>query len=131
MKLFCVSLSSLKRNGNDDTQGLSGRVAIAGFDRRMSSVWKNTSACEPFGTGSLVALSGQAQGTPRHPQATTAAHRPFRLPTLKQLLLLRSLLCQHRDYLLHDILAPHLLHPGLVRTHLNIDGNRCRSGLRS
>ena len=35
-------------------------------------------------------------------------------PSLKQLRLLRSLLREHRDYLLHDILASHLLHPGLV-----------------
>ena len=61
---------------------------------------------------------------------TTSGHRTFSLKRL-----LRGQLCfflrYHRDYLLKDILASHLLHPGLVRTQLRIDGKPRRSGLRS
>src|SRR5262249_30049670 len=43
----------------------------------------------------------------------------------------RFLLRDHRQEPLKDIPTPHLLHPGLVRTQLRIDGKPCRSRLRS
>jgi hypothetical protein len=38
MKLFCASLSSPKKIGADGFRRRYGQVAIAGFDRPMSSV---------------------------------------------------------------------------------------------
>src|SRR6516165_8892126 len=63
----------------------------------------------------------------------TTSVRVFPLPSLKPLTLghVRFLLLHHRDYPLHDVPAPDLLQPRLVRPQLRIDRKPRRSCLRS